>query len=145
MSLVRFWLAIAGVFLVVEMATLTLDFLALSIAALGVALTAYLLGWWGEYKYISLIVFGGYAVVSVLIFRIFIKKWIFGPKPLGESPLSIDRVKGQKLIVQDVDGKLVVWYEGNYRNIVSDEQLKPGDTVIVEDFKDGKLVVKKVL
>ena len=45
MSLVRFWLAIAGVFLVVEMATLTLDFLALSIAALGVALTAYLLGW----------------------------------------------------------------------------------------------------
>ena len=83
--------------------------------------------------------------MSVLIFRIFIKKWIFGPKPLGESPLSIDRVKGQKLIVQDVDGKLVVWYEGNYRNIVSDEQLKPGDTVIVEDFKDGKLVVKKVL
>ncbi len=145
MSLVWFWLAIAGVFLVVEMATLTLDFLALSVAALITALTAYFLQRGPHYKYISLILFGGYAILSVLMFRIFIKKWIFGPKPLGESPLSIDRVKWQKLVIQDVDGKLVVWYEGNYWNIISDEQLKPGDTVVVEDLKDGKLVVKKIL
>ncbi len=145
MTLVWFWLAIAGVFLVVEIATLTLDFLALSIAALLTAISAYILQRGPQYKYMALILFGGYAVFSVLVFRIFIRKWIFGPKPLGENPLSIDRVKGQKLVVQDVDGKMVVWYEGNYWNIISSQELKPGDTVVVEELKDGKLVVKKIL
>jgi len=145
MSLVWFWLAVAGVFLVIEMATLTLDFLALSIAALITAFTAYILKWGVQDRYMLLILFGGYAILSVLIFRIFIRKWIWGVKPLGESPLSIDRVRWQKLVVQDVEDKLVVWYEGNYWNIIAEENLKPGDTVVVEDIKDGKLVVKKVL
>jgi len=81
----------------------------------------------------------------VFVFRYFIKKWIFGKKPLGKSPLSIDNIVGQKLIVQEVDGKLVVWYEGIYWPVISEEELKPGDTVEVVAREGNAVKVKKVI
>ena len=143
--LIWFWLALAGIFLIVELVTLTMDFLALSFAAILTALTAYLLHRDMGDKLTSFFVFAWYGAVVVFLFRFFIKKRIFGKKPLGNSPLSIDNLKWQKLIVQELDGKPVVYHQWLYRNIISTDELKHWDTVVVEDLKDNKLIVKKVI
>ena len=58
--------------------------------------------------------------------------------------MSGDKVIVLQMEVEEINKRLVVKYEGNYWNIVSDEEIKVWNKVEVLEMDDNKLKVKIV-
>lgn len=137
-----YWIALGVLFIILEMFLGTLDFLAIGIAALLTGLLAYIfhidMQWWEFTALIFLMA----SIGAILITRLLIL-----PKIQGENkpePMSGDAVAGKQLKTSLVNERIVVKYEWNYWNIMSDEIVEEGDIVEVVSMKDNKLKVKKL-
>lgn len=138
MSLRLSWVSLWIIFWIIEMFFLTLDFLALSIAAFLTALAALLMDMTlGQ----SAILFFLFWIISILITRN-----IFLPKLRVKNSTKVmnDKIIWEKLLVQKLDWSDVVYFEGNYWNITWGTDFNQGDTVEVLQLSGNKLVVKKV-
>lgn len=127
--------------LIAEMFVGTFDLLALWLAALITALLSYIFGIdMGQREYAS-VIFLIAAVAAILVTRLLVLpkiKWEDGPEPM-----SGEAVVWAKMVVQEVNSKLVVRYEWVYWNIDSDDDVQAWDKVTVISMHGNHLIVKK--
>lgn len=142
----EFWLyrvCLWVILFIMEIFVGTLDFLAIGIAALITWAASYLFGIdFTEWK-IAAIIFALASILSIMVTRILILPNVRGKD--GPEPMSGEAVLWKQLVVQNVNNRLVVRYEGNYWNIDSKDSIQVEDTVEVIKMQDNRLVVKKVV
>jgi membrane protein implicated in regulation of membrane protease activity len=130
-------------FFIAEFFFLTWDFLALWITAV---LT------WILMKIFSCKFIHSLLGSSILFLIIWIFVWILtkyllkvlNKKTPNINTKSLENVVWQVLIVQLINWKKVVYYEGLYLPIINESDVNVGDNVKVIEFKDNKVKVKKL-
>lgn len=136
-----YWIALWVVFLILEMFVMSFDFLALGIAAFVAALLSYMLGIDVSNRYLSGAIFLVAAIMSILLTRLLVLPKIRGTDE--PSPMSGDSIIGKKFVVQHVNKRDVIKYEGMFRNIHSDADYAVWDTVTVISMDDNVVKVKR--
>lgn len=140
------WISVWILLIVIEVFLLTLDFLAMWMAAIFTWVIWYILGFDfnSTSRTYSAIVFVMFCVINILITRSFFLPMLRTNKSWDRA-LSTDSMIGEKVIVQIENGKKVIFLNWLYRNIKSWDELNPGDTVEIVDRIDNTLNVIKVM
>jgi len=118
----------------------TFDLLALGLAALITAGFTYGLGIDAEGWKLTSGIFLVASAIALAITRILVlpklQWWEI-------DPMSKTAVIGTTQTIQEVNGKTVIRYEGNYRNLETQDTLIAGDKVVVNKVDDNRLHVSK--
>ncbi|UFX82887.1 NfeD family protein [Candidatus Absconditicoccus praedator] len=143
MSFGLYWISIGIIFIIIEVFLLTLDFLAIGAAAIitGVFVFVFDIGydqWW-----ITGLIFLISSTINLYVMKKYVVNW-FHVGQSQQSPMSMDNAKGEKLKVQVMGGQKVVFFDGGYWNIKTDDEVNQGDTVEIVEFGTGFLKVKKI-
>jgi len=117
------------------MFVMSFDFLALGIAAFVAAILSYVLGIDITDRHQSGIIFLIAAVVAIMITRLLVLPRVHGND--GPSPMSGDSIVGKSFIIQHINNRDVIKYEGMYWNISSDGEYAVWDTVEVVSMDDN--------
>jgi len=135
-----FWLFLGIVLITIETMTLSLDFLALGVAALGTAAVLAIIGP-SQTRLIAVIIFSIFSVIALYRTKIYLaprKK-----KHHSKHAMTKDNIIGYQAIVQFINGKKVISYQGNYYLIENSEEQKEGETVTIKQFRNNKVVIEK--
>lgn len=145
LSLFVSWILLGILFLIAEVFFLTGDFLALWISAL---ITWFIVKFLNVVDYVNSLIWSSivFLIISFIV-------WIVSKKILSEldksSPkipsTTAERIVWQDLIVQLVDGKKVVFFEGIYFPIINDSDVNIWDNVKVISFENNAVKVKKLM
>lgn len=130
-----YWVGLWVVLLIIEMFVMSFDFLALGIAAIVAAILSYVLGIDITNRHQSGIIFLVAAILAIMLTRLLVLPRIHGQD--GPSPMSGDSIVGKSFVIQHINNRDVIKYEGMYRNIVSDSAYTVGDTVQVLSLDDN--------
>jgi membrane protein implicated in regulation of membrane protease activity len=136
------WRGILGIVLIIlETFIGTLDALAIGIAALITALLTKIFGITaGDWK-IAAGIFLAASILTVVITRFMVLPRVKGKD--GPEPMSGEAIIGTTMTAQEVNGKMVVRYEGVYWNIETADTIEVGDKVVVKAMQGNHLIVKK--
>jgi membrane protein implicated in regulation of membrane protease activity len=137
MNFVFTWIAIALVFVIIEFISATFYGLALSIAALIVAVYVYIV-WDTEFTVIQGLIFA----VTSLIFAYTLPKVLTSSSP--DVPQGFDKYIGEKRTVKKIAWDLKISLDGVEYTIDTDEEISAGDKVEVIGHKGTGMKVKKV-
>jgi len=145
MSLWFGWFLVWILFLIAEIFFLSGDFFALGIAAL---LTAFIFKFFANlfegYNlfWASSVIFLISSVISRLLTKYFVKKINKGK---DVKVFAHEKIVWQHLIVQDINGQKVVYFEWIYWPIANDEEIQVWSKVEVVKFENNKVWVKKLI
>ena len=146
MSIWISWLLISILFFISEIFFLSWDFFALGIASL-ITSFVFKIFWFYFQNYnlylASSFVFLFSAIISWFIVKYFVKK--YQNKSKYKKTFSNEQIIWQHLIVQEVNGDKVCYFEGIYWPIYNADDVDIGDQVEVVDFKNNEIIVKKLI
>ncbi len=142
MSLFLSWIGLGILFLIAEIFFLTWDFLALGISAL---LTWFIVKFVSFGFINSLLGSSLIFLVSSILVWLLIKKVVYKVEDWNIPTTVSERIVWQTLIVQQLDGKKVVFFEGIYFPIINESEVKIWDSVKVVSFENNKVRVEKVI
>lgn len=129
--------------LVIEMFVMSFDFLAIGIAALVTAWFSYMLGMWVDQWQLSAGIFVIASVVAIMITRLLVMPSLTWDNDTP-SPMSGDSIVGKEFMLHRVNDRLVVKYEGVYRNTtcMSPDACVAGERVVVTGVDDNRAVIR---
>lgn len=133
------WVIIGIALIIIETAILSLDFLALGIAAL---ITAAVISIEPsrQTRLIAVIIF---AIASTI--NLFITKRYMRPNMTKHStdPMTTDQIIGHQATVTIVNQKKVIQYQGNYRPIKNHAECQKDDQIIITACKNNTVTIKQ--
>ncbi len=138
-----YWISLWILLIIIEIFLLTLDFLALGLAAIITWIFVVIFDLWFEEWWITGIIFLFSGVINIILFKKFLFPYIKSSIK-EKSPLSADNFQWQKEIVQIVNWQKVVFCDWSYWTVVSDDEINQWDTVEIQNMEWGGFRVKKV-
>jgi len=129
------WLILAIILVVVEISVPTLVSVWFAISAAVVFLIALYI----ESILIEILIFVILSVILLILTKPFVEK-VMQNKGKIESRIYGKKVKIEK---EAEHGKYEVYLDGKYWYAISDEELKVGDSAIVEKIEGNKLIIKR--